>query len=180
MDTGSRDLQLSRGKWTLARYLAERSPSRMPPVVHAGDDALHVAKLAVGAPLPGAVYVVDDDDHYQGTILDGSLARQIFEHLNPDLYFDNHPHAMTGLFRLTEDPSKLTAGSLMSTGDRTIHEQETVAGAMQMLHQSESDELPVINTEGHLVGVIRALDILREWVEDTLLMQFGDETESFY
>jgi hypothetical protein len=30
------------------------------------------------------------------------------------------------------------------------------------------------------LGVIRTLDVLREWVEDTLLTQMGDETESFY
>ncbi len=44
----------------MERYLSERSPAPKPPVVHAGDDALHVAKLAVNAPLPRAVYVVDD------------------------------------------------------------------------------------------------------------------------
>jgi CBS-domain-containing membrane protein len=180
MSIESRNLPLSREQWTLARYLTERSPAPMPPVVRAGDDALHVAKLAVGAPLPRAVYVVDEDDRYLGTILDGSLARQIFEHLNPSLYLDKHPHAMTGLFQFTNDASKLTAESLMSAARRTMLDQETVAGAMHALHQSGSDELPVVNAEGQLVGVIRALDILREWVEDTLLVQLGDDTESFY
>jgi hypothetical protein len=41
------------------------------------------------------------------------------------------------------------------------------------------DELPVINEDEELLGVIRSLDILREWVEDLLLAQ-GDETGSFY
>lgn len=180
MSIESQNLPLLRAQWTLARYLAERSPAPMPPVVKASDDALHVAKLAVGAPLPRAVYVVDEDDRYLGTIPDGRLARQIFEHLNPNLYFDQHPHAMTGLFQFTQDASKLAARSLMRTGGRTLLDQETVAGAMQELHQSESDELPVVNAEGQLVGVIRALDILREWIEGTLFVQLGDETESFY
>lgn len=176
----SENLQLSRGQWTLTRYLAERSPAPMPPVVRPGDDALHVAKLAVRAPLPSAVYVVDEDDRYLGTITDGSLARQIFEHLNPTLYFDRHPRATTGLFQLTKDAATLTARSLMSATSQTMLEHETVAKAMHALHRSDSDELPVVRPEGQLVGVIRALDILREWVEDTLAMEFGDETESFY
>ena len=180
MNAGPPNLPLSRGNWKLSRYLAERSPAPMPPVARAGDDALHVAKLAVGAPLPRAVYVADEDDRYLGTILDRSLALKIFEHLNPNLYFYDHPHAMTGLFQLSEGASKLTARSLMRTGRRPMLEQETVADAMQVLHRSESDEQPVVNERGQLVGVIRALDILREWVEDTLLRQLGDETESFY
>lgn len=152
----------------------------MPPVVRASDDALHVAKLAVGASLPRAVYVVDEDERYLGSILDGRLAREVFAHLNPSLYFDEHPHAKTALFHLNEDAAGLTARSLMATRTRPVRDQETVAGAMRALYESERDELPVVNAEGKLVGVIRALDILREWVEDTLLVQLGDETESFY
>jgi Mg/Co/Ni transporter MgtE len=44
----------------------------------------------------------------------------------------------------------------------------------------KKSEAPVVNDAGQLLGVIRALDILREWIEDTLLTQMGDETESFY
>lgn len=179
MGVESRNLPLSRGQWTLARYLAERSPAPMPPVAHADDDALHIAKLAVGAPLPRAVYVVDDDNCYLGTILDRELAREVFEHLSPNLYINRHPRAMTGLFHLTEDASKRTARSFIR-GSQSIRDQDTLAVAMGALYESESDELPVINSDGKLVGVIRALDILREWVEDTLLVQLGDETESFY
>jgi predicted transcriptional regulator len=47
------------------------------------------------------------------------------------------------------------------------------------LYWADIDELPVINEDEQLLGVIRSLDILREWVEDLLLAQ-GDETGSFY
>ncbi len=171
---------LSRGQWTLARYLAERSPAPMPPVARAGDDALHVAKLTVSAPLPHAVYVVDEEDRFLGTIPDGRLAREVFEHLDPGSHLDKHPYATRPLLRLREDAAKLTAGDLMLKAPQPISDQKTVASAMRLLGESESDELPVTNAAGQLVGIIRALDILREWVEDTLLVQLGDETESFY
>jgi predicted transcriptional regulator len=61
-----------------------------------------------------------------------------------------------------------------------ISDQETVNTAMRRLYTTAVDELPIVDDNGQLVGVIRALDILREWAEDALLMQFGDETESFY
>ena len=47
-------------------------------------------------------------------------------------------------------------------------------------YRAKRGEPPVVNDRGQLLGVIRTLDILREWVEDTLLTQMGDETESFY
>jgi hypothetical protein len=51
---------------------------------------------------------------------------------------------------------------------------------MSELYRTGADELPVVDTKMQLVGVIRGLDILREWVEDSLLTEFGDETQSFY
>lgn len=152
----------------------------MPPVVRAGDDILHVAKLAVAAPLPHAVYVVDENNRYVGMIPEGRLEREIFEHLNPSLYLDRHPHGTTGLFHLKENASNLKARALMDSKLRPLQDQETIAGAMRELHHTAKDELPVISADKQFVGIIRALDILREWVEDTLLVQLGDETESFY
>lgn len=51
---------------------------------------------------------------------------------------------------------------------------------MRELYRGNVDDLPIVDDNGQLIGVIRALDILREWVEDALLTELGDETESFY
>src|SRR5215467_134785 len=91
------NLSISRGRWTLARYLATRSPEPMPPVVRASDDLLHVAKVSVATGVQGAVYVVDDDDRYLGAVSKGGLARKVFEQLDPSLFVDEHTHATTGL-----------------------------------------------------------------------------------
>jgi CBS domain-containing protein len=180
MNAGPPNLQLSRGNWTLSRYLAERSPAPMPPVVRAGDDALHVAKLAVNAPLPRAVYVLDEQDRLLGAIYDGDLARTIFEHLEPGYYLEAHRFPGTHLLQLTESATTIKAASLMIDNPLTISERETINTAMRELYRANNDELPVVGDDGQLIGVIRALDILREWAEDALLMEFGDETESFY
>jgi CBS-domain-containing membrane protein len=149
-------------------------------VVRAGDDALHVAKLAVNAPLPRAVYVVDEDDRLLGTITDGELARRIFEGINPSLYFDSHRHGGTHFLRRQESVTEMTAQELISETEQWISDTDTLNQAMSQLYISRVDELPVVNQAGQLVGVIRALDILREWAEDALLLEFGDETESFF
>jgi CBS domain-containing protein len=180
MNAGPPNLKLSRGNWTLSRYLAERSPAPMPPVVRAGDDALHVAKLAVNASLPRAVYVVDERNRLLGTISDGDLARRIFEHVDPSCYLKNHRYPGTHLLQLTESATTIKAASLMTDRPLTILDRETINAAMRELYRNEAGELPVVDDDGQLVGVIRALDIVREWTEDALLTQFGDETESFY
>ena len=50
---------------------------------------------------------------------------------------------------------------------------------MRILLSSHLDQVPVLDEKRQIVGVIRALDIVREWVEDTLERQLGDEAESF-
>jgi len=174
------NVSLSRGRWTLARYLATRSPEAIPPTVRPGDDLLHVAKLAVATATGGAVYVVDDDDRYLGAVSNDRLAHKVFEQLDPGLFVGGHARATTGLLSLGRGVTGLTAHSLIDPAPRPLRGRETIAGAIRALYQAKRGELPVINDTGRLLGVIRTLDVLREWVEDTLLTQMGDETESFY
>lgn len=164
----------------LARYLATRSHEPMPPVVRADDDLLHVAKVAVATALWDAVYVVDDDDRYLGVVSKGRLARRVFEQLDPSLFVDEHARATTGLLHLGRNVTGLPAHSLIEPGPQPLRGRETIAAAMRALYQAKMGEAPVVNDTGQLLGVIKALDVLREWVEDTLLTQMGDETESFY
>jgi Mg/Co/Ni transporter MgtE len=152
----------------------------MPPVVRADDDLLHVAKLAVTTALGDAIYVVDDDDRYLGAVSKARLARRVFERLDPSLFVDEHARAMTGLLSLGEGVTGLPAHSLIEAGPRPLRSRETIADAVRALYQMKKSEAPVVNDAGQLLGVIRALDILREWIEDALLTQMGDETESFY
>jgi CBS-domain-containing membrane protein len=174
MNAGPPNLPLSRGNWSLSRYLAERSPAPMPPVVR------HVAKLAVNAPLPRAVYVLDESDRLLGMIDDGDLARRIFEHIDQSCYLDTHPFPGTYLLQLSESATTIDAASLMNDQRLTISEQDTLNTAMHALYRTKLDELPVVDDHGQLLGVIRALDIVREWTEDALLTRLGDETEPFY
>src|SRR5260370_11012514 len=156
---------LSRRRWTLERYLAERSPAPMPAIVRADDDVLDVAKLAAVFPFPRMIYVVDEFGHLSGTIPVGHLARAIFDFLDS--------------LNRDDEVRKTTAESLMTLGPVTITDQETIGQAMRILYFSQQDELPVLDAKRALVGVIRAVEIVREWVEDTLDTKFGYETECF-
>jgi Mg/Co/Ni transporter MgtE len=152
----------------------------MPPTVRAGDDLLHVVKLAVATATGDAVYVVDDDDRYLGAVSNERLARKVFENLDPGLYVDEHTRATTGLLSLGRSVTGLQARSLIEAGPRPLRGRDTIADAIRALYRDKKGEAPVVNDAGQLLGVIRTLDVLREWAEDTLLTQMGDETESFY
>src|SRR5262249_25713093 len=115
-----------------------------------------------------------------GAVSNGRLARRVFEQLDPSLFVDEHGRAMTGLLNLGRSVTALPTNSLIETGPRPLSSRETVADAMRALYQAKRDEAPVVNDAGQLLGVIRTPDVLREWIEDTLLTQMGDETESFY
>src|SRR5207237_3433804 len=65
------------------------------------------------------------------------------------------------------DPSSITAQSLMIPVSVTISDSRTLADAMHILLSSHLDQVPVLDEKRQIVGVIRALDIVREWVEDT-------------
>ncbi len=164
----------------LSRYLAIRSADSMPPIARAEDDLLHVAKLAVATAIGGSVYIVDDDNRYLGAVSKGGLTRKVFEHLDPNLFVEDQARATTGLLRLGRNVSGLSARSLIESCHAPLHSRETVTEAMCELYKSKRDEAPVVNDAGQMLGIFRSRDVLREWVEDTLLTQMGDETESFY
>lgn len=170
----------SRGNWTLSKFLAEESCAPMPPTVSADDDTLHIAKVAVNSALARTIYVVDNENHLLGAIFTSALTQRVFERLDPTLYLESHPTKFSRFLQLNSGATTLTARSLMEEQPRTLSEQTTVIAAMNELYKSQLDELPVVNDHGQLVGVIRALDILREWTEDTLLTKLGDETDSFF
>src|SRR5689334_20233860 len=71
--------QLSRGVWTLAHYLVERSPVPMPQIVGLRDNVLEVAKIAVTFPIPRTSYVANEAGELQGMITADRLAAAIFE-----------------------------------------------------------------------------------------------------
>jgi Mg/Co/Ni transporter MgtE len=100
--------------------------------------------------------------------------------LDPGLFVKEHARATTGLLHLGQSVMGLPARSLIEPGVQPLRGRDAIADAMRALYQAKRGEASVVNDTRQLLGVIRALDVLREWVEDTLLTQMGDETESFY
>ncbi|HYX29234.1 MAG TPA: CBS domain-containing protein [Pyrinomonadaceae bacterium] len=168
---------LSRGAWTLAHYLVERSPAPMPQIVGLHDHVLDAARVAVTFPIPRTIYVINDAGELQGMIPADRLASTIFDLIDTT---DSKPTRGNALYKhaLVKEASAITAESLMIPVPVTISDDKDLAEAMRILYYSHLDQVPVLNEKNQIVGVVRALDIIREWVEDTLETQLGDETQS--
>ena len=170
---------LSRGVWTLAHYLVERSPVPMPQIVGLHENVLEVARVAVTFPIPRTIYVVNEAAELQGMISADRLTSTVFD------LIDNSRAASTlrspfARHNVVKQAAGITAESLIVPVPVTITDEKNLAEAMRILYFSQLDQLPVLNEKQQIVGVIRALDIIREWVEDTLETQLGDETKSIH
>jgi two-component system sensor histidine kinase KdpD len=170
---------LSRGVWSLAHYLVERSPAPMPQIVGLKDNVLEAARVAVTFPIPRTIYVINEAGELKGMIPADRLASAVF-----DLIDSSHskPFPAGAFFKhaVVKEASSITAESLMAPVPVAISDDKNLAEAMRILYFSQLDQLPVLNEKNEIVGVIRALDIIREWVEDTLETQLGDETQSIH
>jgi two-component system sensor histidine kinase KdpD len=178
MAAGNDNKRLSISDWTLAHYLAERSPAPMPQVVRLHDNILDAARLAVSFPIPRTIYVVNEGGQVLGVIPAERLASVIFEGLDTSSQGTGSLQKRDGGL-LTDEVSKTTAEALMIPLPVTLSDEQTIAEAVRILYFSQMDQVPVLDQNHQLMGVIRSLDIVREWVEDTLETQLGDETQSF-
>ena len=168
--------RLSRGRWTVAHYLVERSQVPMPQIVGLHDSVLEAARVAVTFPIPRTIYVVNEAGELVGMIPADRLASAVFNFItkSPTRTVESSQE-----IHITGDPTSIIAQSLMIPVSVTISDSQTLADAMRILLSSHLDQVPVLDEKRQIVGVVRALDIVREWVEDTLERQLGDEAESF-
>lgn len=169
--------RLSGGVWSLAHYLVERSPAPMPQIVGRRDNVLEAARVAVTFPIPRTIYVVNEAGELQGMISADRLASTIFDLIDSSTP-ETPERSPFSKHTLVKEASAITAESLMVPVPVTISDDKTLAEAMTALASSHLDQIPVLNEEKQIVGVIRALDIIREWVEDTLETEL--ETQSIH
>jgi two-component system, OmpR family, sensor histidine kinase KdpD len=169
--------RLSRGVWSLAHYLVERSPAPMPQIVGLRDNVLEAARVAVTFPIPRTIYVVNEAGELQGMIPADRLASTIFDLIDSSTP-ETSAQSPFSKHALVKEASAITAESLMVPVPVTISDDKNLAEAMIALCSSHLDQIPVLNEEKQIVGVIRALDIIREWVEDTLETEL--ETQSIH
>jgi len=73
---------------------------------------------------------------------------------------------LSTLSRLRTDDD-LEVEDAMMTDIVTVSQQQTVADVAKLMTQHHLERLPVVSTDGHLIGVISAMDVVR-WLAERL------------
>ena len=98
--------------------------------------------------------VLGDDDKVIGVVSEADMLTK--EALNGE------PSVFSGILhrRATEKARGVTAGDLMTAAVVTIPPEDTVEHAAQLMYTRKVKRLPVIDANGHLVGIISRADVL--------------------
>jgi len=111
------------------------------PLVRTGATVLEAIEVMTRTPgRPGATSVVDASGCLQGFFTDGDLRRQIERGL--------------------QNPRERSIDEVMTRNPRSIRPDTFALEAVALLHQFAVDQLPVVDDEGHLLGLLDVQDLL--------------------
>jgi CBS domain-containing protein len=111
---------------------------------------------------PGSqeIYVNDADGRYLGLITAQRLAHVVFSHRLP---------VSGSTSELLDLLSSETAEHLLIRESISIHEDEPLTRAIDLMFRSGLIELPVLNDDRTIVGNVNLLDILAAWKDGRLI-----------
>ncbi|GDY01760.1 arabinose-5-phosphate isomerase [Planctomycetota bacterium] len=111
------------------------------PKVQSGCTLLHAIEVMTRTPgRPGATSVIDAHDKLIGFFTDGDL-RRLIEH---------------GL----QSPREIRIDTVMTVGPRSISDETFALEALALMRQFAVDQLPIIDGNGHLIGLLDVQDLL--------------------
>jgi len=102
--------------------------------------------------------VLDDAGKVIGVVSEADLLTK--EALNTEP--DGMPGMITGILRRKEQEKArgITAGDLMTSPAVTVRPDDTVEHAARLMYTRKVKRLPVVDSAGHLVGIISRADVL--------------------
>jgi len=99
--------------------------------------------------------VLDEHDRVIGVVSEADLLAKVAA-------LDSEPGVLTGIRRQREQDKArgVTAGDLMTHSPVTVAPDDTVEHAARLMSQRMLKRLPVVDANGHLVGIISRTDVL--------------------
>jgi CBS domain-containing protein len=67
------------------------------------------------------------------------------------------------------DPQKVCVSEVMTRDPRTVTEDMTVRGALEMMARGRFRHLPVVNTSGQVIGMLSIRDLVRQRIGELTL-----------
>ncbi len=135
-----------------------------PPVVHIEDLLEDMAQLVVKSKYKRSLYVVDDEGRLVGVIMLPQLLKHVlkgqFGHLAPSAALSR------GILDLM---FSTVAQDLMKRDVVYLHEDDSVEDAIELMLKRDIKDIPVVDSEGRVVGYIDIPTILKFLLEHQLL-----------
>jgi CBS-domain-containing membrane protein len=132
-------------------------PYDPPSIVHEETDLTDLIRRFVQDPCLHHVCVVDRESRLMGLINRKRMFQNVFSH---------HVSAeskVTGLFTLL---TAETSGQLMITHVLSTTEEADIDSVIETLIEHDIRELPVLDTDGHVMGFIGIQRIMKAWLDD--------------
>lgn len=114
-------------------------PKNLPLVPHTVSVSEALAKAQGPGRRPGAIMLVDDKSHLVGIFTDGDLRRLVLR-----------------------DHKELSrpVGEVMTKAPRTLPDTALVRDAVAMFREFRQDEIPVVNSDHHPIGLLDVQDLI--------------------
>jgi CBS domain-containing protein len=97
--------------------------------------------------------VLDEYDRVIGVVSEADLLAKVAA-------LDREPGVLTGILHRQDKARGVTAGDLMTRSPVTTTPDDTVEHAARLMSQRRVKRLPVVDANGHLVGIITRTDVL--------------------
>lgn len=142
------------------------------PTVSPGDDARTAIDLLAKTDL-GAIPVTDDDRKVVGIVSESDL---ILSEEESDLHLPHYLNIMGGIvfvgsmkgFEERLEKAFATEVSELMTADPIVaHDYETAERVAKKIADHHHNHLPVVDGDGHLVGMVTRADALAAIVDDS-------------
>ncbi len=126
----------------------------------------HIVNLLIGHEV-SAVPVVDDENRVLGVVSEGDLATKVeFAAMWPV----THGQSQHGRRRTVAKVKSMadTAAALMTAPAVTIDSRASLAAAARVMADADVKRLPVVDSQGRLVGIVSRRDLLRTHLRSDL------------
>lgn len=122
------------------------------------DASFRTMAAALRAHRVSAFPVLDDDGKVIGVVSEADMLAK--EALNSEP--DGMPGMIAGMLRRKEHEKArgTTAGDLMTSPPITVKPDDTLERAARLMYTRKVKRLPVVDTNGHLVGIVGRADLL--------------------
>jgi len=129
---------------------------RKPTLAHFDTPIDELVKIFLRTPASRNLFVLNEEEVLVGLIDRNRLFRTIHSH---------HLHPGTRISELYQLATAASAQEIMVTHVITATRDDVIEDVVKTMLSHNLFEIPVIDAEGHLIGILDSTYFLEEWVE---------------